>query len=305
VEDQASIGLLLGSRDSSGVLLSPEGVVAGRVSVPNSSTVADGIDGLVGMVAQLLRKARRLQVAVESVGIGFPGVIDPAEGTVRGTRMALRAWRGVALAEMVSQRVGLPVVARNDVVCALLGEAALGSVVGERDVIMAYSSTGVGGAIMLGGQVRLGRRGAVGHLGHIPSEAAAGLRCSCGGVGHLDSIASAAGMTRWYRRQRHLDPSEAPYLRTVTEAAGHGDHLAVEALRTGGTALGMALGGLANLLEPDVIVLAGESANDPIYRAAVVDALNGEIIVGNAAPDLRLAALGGQAQVIGAALAPR
>ncbi len=296
------IGLLLGSQDSSGALVDRTGRVLARVSVPNAATPHEGIEGLVGMAAQLRRKAVRLAAGVEAIGVGFPGVIDPIDGSVRGTRTALRTWRGIPLAAELQERLGRPVTVRNDVVGILLGESAVGAAVGERDVVLAYSSAGVGGAIMLGGRVLLGRRGAAGHLGHIQSPAAAGLRCSCGGMGHLDSIASTTGMTRWYREQRRLNPGDVPYLRVVTEAAARGDRVASQALRLGGSALGMALGGVANLLEPDVVVLAGESATDLEYRSAAVAALVAEVIPGNVLPEVRVAALGGDAQVIGAAL---
>lgn len=298
----ARIGLLLGSRDSSGVLVAPDGAILARVSVPNAGAVSDGVEGLVAMTAQLHRKADRLGASPVSVGVGFPGVIDPADGTIRGTRFAMRAWRGTSLAADLTQRLDLPVTVRNDVVCALLGEAAVGAAVGEQNVVLAYSSNGVGGAIMLDGQIVLGRRGTAGHLGHVPCEAAAGLRCSCGGLGHLDSVASAAGMTTWYRRQVRLDPSGAPYLRVVTDAAAAGNATAIATLQRGGTALGKALGGVSNLLEPDVMVLAGESAADSIYTAAVITALNAEIIPGGEAPEIRMSVLRGDAQVVGAAL---
>ncbi len=298
----AGIGMLVGSRDSSGALVAADGRVLARVSVPSTATPADGVEGLVGMATLLLRKAQRADVRVDRVGVGFPGVIDPADGSVRGTRFAMRAWRGSPLARMLQERLSLPVTVRNDVVNVMLGEQAAGAAVGEREVVLAYSSTGVGGALLLDGRIRLGRRGAAGHLGHVPAAAAAGLRCSCGGMGHLDSIASAAGVTRWYREQRHLDPADAPHLGAVTQAAARGDAVARAALAIGGSALGRELGGLSNLLEPDVIILAGESARDPYYRDAVEQALVGEIIPGNDAPELRLSALGGDAHLIGAAL---
>lgn len=298
----ARIGLLLGSRDSYGVLVAPDGVILARVSVPNAGEVADGVDGMVAMATQLGRKAGRLDREPIAVGVGFPGVVDPVDGTIRGTRFAMRQWRDTPLAGLLADRLGMPVTVRNDVVAALLGEAAAGAAVGQRNVVLAYSGAGVGGAIMLDGRLVLGRRGAAGHLGHVPSESAAGLRCSCGGCGHLDSIASAAGMTRWYRKQRRLDPSRAPYLRVVTDAAAAGDATAVAALRLGGTALGKALGGVANLLEPDLVLLAGESTTHEEYRSAVVEALRSEIIPGNEPPRIKSAALGGDARAVGAAL---
>ena len=301
----ARIGLLVGSRDSCGALVASDGTVLARVSVPNAGTPREGIEGLSAMASSLHRKAERLAVPVSGVGVGFPGVIDPGDGSIRGTRIAMRAWRGSPLAQLLGERLDVPVTVRNDVVCIMLGEAAAGAAVGERDVVLAYSSAGVAGAIMLDGTVFLGRRGAAGHIGHVPSAAAAGLRCTCGGSGHLDSVASATGMTRWFREQRRLDPADAPYLGVVSQAARRGDPVAIQALVRGGSALGVALGGLANLLEPDVVILAGESSADRHYREAAVAALQAEIIPGGFHPEARLAALGGDGQLMGDALGAR
>lgn len=301
----AAIGLLLGSRDSSGALVDERGRVLARVSVPNADGPAAGVDGLVAMARTLTRRGTRLEAQIRAVGIGFPGVIDPTSGTVRGTRAALGAWRGTKLQEQLAERLDLPVRVRNDAVCILLAEAAVGCVVGERNVLLAYSSTGVGGALLLDGAIVTGRHGAAGHLGHVPSAAAAGRRCSCGGCGHLDSVASAEGMTRWYREQRHLSPGDAPYLRVVAQAAEQGDAVAQEALHQGGAALGTALGGVANLVEPEVIVLAGASAAHEVYRNAATEALAAELIPGGARPAVRVSQLGADAQLIGAALGAR
>jgi glucokinase len=109
-------------------------------------------------------------------------------------------------------------------------------------------------------------------------------------------------MTRWYRDQRRLNPGDVPYLRVVIDASAKGDAVAREALLRGGSALGMALGGVANLLDPDVVILAGESTADEGYRSAAIEALHREIIPGGSLPEVRVASLGGDAQVIGAAL---
>ncbi len=298
----AAIGMLLGSRDSSGALVSGDGRVLARVSVPNADTPQGGLEGLVAMAISLTRRARRRGMEVVAAGVGFPGVIDPSDGTVRGTRTALRAWSGTSIGAHLQQRLGIPVRVRNDVVSILTGEAEAGAAVGERNVVLAYSSTGVGGAIMVDGRILTGRHGVAGHLGHVPSAAASGLPCTCGGTGHLDSVASAASMTAWYREQRRMAAGDVPYLRVVAEAAEQGDVVAAEALQRGGAALGVALGGVANLLEPDLVVLAGESAGNSIFREALLTALDGEIIPGNEGPQIRIAHLGADAQVIGAAL---
>jgi len=302
---QTWIGLLVGARESSGALVDHSGTVLARISVPAATGPEEALDGLQAMVRRLSSKAAKSGSDVGAVGVGFPGVVDPQDGDVHATRNALRAWIGVDPAARLRERVGLPVSVRNDVACVLLGELVAGAVRGERNVLVAYSSTGVGGAILLDGRLVVGRHGLAGHLGHVPVPGAQGLPCTCGGTGHVDSVASAAAMTRLYAERRALAPGDVPYLLAVSQARLSGDDVARQTLEQGGTALGAALGGASNLLEPEVLLLAGEAMADPIYRAALEREVADQLVAGGAAPDIRLAELAGDAQLIGAAMGAR
>jgi glucokinase len=301
----AWIGLLLGSRDSVGALVGDDGRVLARVSVPNANSPTDGVPGLLAMVRRLRSKGERIDRPPLGIGVGFPGVIEPADGSVRGTRAAWRSWTGFPLAAELGAQAALPVVVRNDVVSILAGERAVGAARGATDVVLAYASYGVGGAAVIDGALVLGPSGSGGHLGHIPVPGAAGRPCSCGGEGHVDAVSSGEAMTDAYRKRAGLTPGQAPYLRVVSEAALGGDQRAQEVLTQGGLALGRALGGIANFLAPALIVLAGGCIEAPGYRAAVERALLAEVIPGAAPPVVVRSGLGGDAQVIGAALAAR
>ncbi|MFE0463541.1 ROK family protein [Kitasatospora sp. NPDC058965] len=100
-----------------------------------------------------------------------------------------------------------------------------------------------------------GARHVAGHLGHLAVPAAAGLACSCGGTGHVEAVASGPAMLAAHRRAAG-DPG-VPDLRAVAALARAGDPVAAGVLATGAAALGQALGGLANLLDPDLVLVGG------------------------------------------------
>jgi glucokinase len=300
------IGLLLGSRDSAGALVDEQGQVVARVSVPNASAPADGLAGLVAMTTRLRSRAERLGLGpVGGVGVGFPGVIDPVDGVVRGSRASWRLWTGYPLQQALQDAVDLPATVRNDVVAILVAEQAFGHARGRTDVLVAYASYGVGGAALVHGRIVTGPHGGAGHLGHVPVPGASGRPCSCGGTGHLDAVSSGEAMTEAFRKRAGLTPGQAPYLRVVEEAARNGDPRAVEVLAHGGRALGRALGGLSNVLAPQLIVLAGACMAAPGYRAEVERSLRAETIPGVDPPEVALCVFGGDAQLVGAALAAR
>lgn len=103
-----------------------------------------------------------------------------------------------------------------------------------------------------------GFHGAAGHMGHIECSAAAGIPCACGRSGHLESVASGTSIGRMYdERFGRVDPSRPSVGRDVNDLCRAGDEKATEVIYDAGFALGASLGSLANILDPEVIVLSG------------------------------------------------
>ena len=118
--------------------------------------------------------------------------------------------------------------------------------------------TGIGGAYVENGRVMQGFHGAAGHMGHIECSAAAGIPCACGRSGHLESVASGTSIGRMYdERFGRVDPSRPSVGRDVNDLCRAGDAKATEVIHDAGFALGASLGSLANILDPEVIVLSG------------------------------------------------
>lgn len=272
-----------------------DGSVVARDAVPTPAR--EGAASILSAAAEVGSRVAAGR-AFEAVGVGSAGVIDRA-GCVSSATDILAGWAGADVAGALRGRFGVPVTVVNDAHAHAVGEAVAGAGLGRETVLVMALGTGIGGGVVVAGRPLVGAHGAAGHLGHVPAADAAGLVCSCGRDGHLEPLASGTGIAALHRRL-----GGAPELtgRDVAEAAAAGDALASETLRRAGSALGTALGGLINVVDPDVAVIAGsvaqageawwEAARQAV-RASVLPALEDTPVVP--------AALGTDAALIGAA----
>ena len=248
------------------------------------------------------------------IGIGAAGVIDPATGTVVSATDSLPGWAGTDLVAELNARTGLPVRVVNDVHAHALGEAAAGASRTTSSSLLVAAGTGIGGGFITDGHLLTGRNSAAGHVGHVPSAAAAGLDCPCGGTGHVEAVASGPTILATYRRlvlgSDHVaatpasaNSATAPAnTRELAAAASAGDPLAVRAFEIGARALGSALGGIANVLSPEVIVVGGGLAEmDETWWVPLRAAFAAELIPATSGIELAKAELGQDAALIGAA----
>ncbi|WP_405774263.1 ROK family protein [Streptomyces sp. NBC_00859] len=287
------IGLDLGGTKIAAALVGPDGSVLARRSLATPAS-----EGAEAVLDALRDAARAVGRGATAIGVAAAGVVDPRSGTVTSATRSIRGWAGTALGSGLADRTGLPVACDNDVRAAAGPELA--SIDGGRaSLLFAAVGTGVGGALACDGRMLHGAAGIAGHLGHLPSPEAAGLECTCGGVGHLEAVASGPGITALYER---LSGQAVDRLQTVAERAASGDGGAMRAIITGARAMGRALGGLANTLGPDrVVVGGGVPGIGPLYQDALADSFARELM-----PPLRglrpVAPLhGADAAVLGAA----
>ncbi|MEU6019180.1 ROK family protein [Streptomyces sp. NPDC047515] len=170
---------------------------------------------------------------------------------------------------------------------------------GRGSLLFVAVGTGVGGAIAVDGRMLHGAAGLAGHLGHLPSPEAAGLPCTCGATGHLEVIASGPGIVAHYER---LAGSPVDRLETVAARAARGDAAAVRAITVGAAATGRVLGGLANALGPDRVVVGGGVPRiGPLYGDTLAAAFAAELMppLRGLVPEAPL--FGADAAVLGAA----
>jgi glucokinase len=166
----------------------------------------------------------------------------------------------------LEERLGWPVVLENDANAAAVGEMWLGAARGCRDVVSVTLGTGVGGGVILDGQLWRGAHGSAGEIGHTTVDPFSGLKCKCGNVGCLEMFASATAIVRMTRENLSQFPQsllnrEELTAERVYEAGRDGDELAVRVFKRFGTYLGIGLANLINIIDPEIIVIAGGAVN--------------------------------------------
>jgi glucokinase len=219
------------------------------------------IDRIVSAVAEALDHDGTTRRRVRALGIGLPGPVDPAAGLVISPAN-LPGFRNVPLNRILARATGIPSFLHHDAHLAALGEHRRGAARGASELIYVTVSTGIGAGLILGGELYAGAHGIAGEVGHIVVQRD-GPRCTCGNRGCLEAIASGTGIARAARESAYKTPSSAlhrlehPHAEDVARAARAGDELANAILENAGIYLGLAMGTLVNLFNPQLIVLGG------------------------------------------------
>jgi len=174
----------------------------------------------------------------------------------------LPGWHNVPVAALLKAATGVPTHLENDAQLAAYGEFHKGAGQGSRHLVFVTISTGIGGGIVIDGKLYSGAGGAAGEVGHVVIDPG-GPMCSCGRRGHLEALASGTSMARIAgERIAAGEPSTLSELESITArelgvASAAGDALATSVLADAGRLLGLGLGGLLNVLDPEVLVLGG------------------------------------------------
>lgn len=233
--------------------------------------------GRINTEAQLgrTRVQENLLLAIEGVrngeavgiGVGSPGQIDFRTGVVIGATPNISDWIGVNIKSLVEKRFNLQCIVDNDVNAMLLGEYAYGAGRGFRDLVGITLGTGVGGALILGGELYRGHAFAATEIGHM-SINFDGIPCGCGGVGCIEEYGSGRAMVR--EAKRLIEEGETTSLTKMTggnlstltaelisQAHRAGDELATRVIEQVGTWIGYGVANLINLLNPERVIVGG------------------------------------------------
>lgn len=306
---QHAIGVDLGGTKTAAGVVSASGEVlfSETIGTLNRDGGEAILDATAALVSGLVARARAQGLEVSGVGVGSAGVIDAGSGTVVSATDAILGWAGTELTAGLAGRLGLAagsVRAVNDVHAHALGEAWTGAAAGTASSLLVAFGTGVGGSFVLAGSPVLGHRYVAGHVGHIASPFAysrgRALACVCGRAGHVEAVASGPAIREAYLR---LGGSpEVPDTRAVFALANDGDAAAAAAISDAAAAAGQAVGGLANVLDPELVVVTGGLADaGELWWTPMETALRSELLAPLADLPVRRAALGNTAAVIGAA----
>ena len=256
-------GIDLGGTTVKLAFLNEEGTILDKWEIP---TVTENggkqiLPDIAASVASYLENSRVERSAVIGIGIGVPGPVS-SKGVVN--KCVNLGWGVFNIAQELSDLTGLPVKAGNDANVAALGEYWKGGGAGCENMILATLGTGVGGGIVVGGQLVYGAHGAGGEIGHLVLKKDETEPCGCGKFGCAEQYCSATGVVRLAKR--HLAATHAPStLRTlenmmakdVFDAAKAGDAPAAEILEQYYDCLGEFLANISCVVNPEVIVLGG------------------------------------------------
>ncbi len=231
-----------------------------------AQTAAEIVDRVVAVVEEVRDSVQSDGLAVLGAGFGIPCLLDRTRGlAVTAVNLPLV---DVPFADLMSERLDLPVFVDNDANAAMLAEWRFGAARGARDAALLTIGTGIGGGLVVNGEMARGSLGAGAELGHMVIEAD-GPRCqgNCPNRGCLEALASGTALTREATRLAREYPGsrlgraliEGVEIggHLVTELARDGDAAAVEALELIGRRLGVGIGNLVNMLNPDVVVIGG------------------------------------------------
>jgi glucokinase len=270
------------------------------------------------LVEQLLREideAREARPDVVAIGLGVPATIDYESGVaVSAVNLPLK---NLPVREIVSQHTGLPAFVDNDGNVAALAECLYGAAQGKPDIVMLTIGTGVGGGLILGGEIYRGSTGAGAELGHVVIQAD-GPPCqgNCPNHGCVEALASGTALGREARAVAESSPDSALGKalaegqevdgRVATEAALAGDQTAIEVFELIGGRLGVACASFANIFQPHAIVVGGGviAAGDLLLEPTRREVRERALDPMNKTPILE-ATLGNDAGMIGAAALAR
>jgi glucokinase len=259
-----------------GVDLGGTNIVVGTVAqdgseilgIESAPTAAEkGPDAVVDRIVELVRRsiAQSPGKEIAGVGIGSPGPLDTKTGVVILTPNL--GWHNMPLRDRVAKGVGLPAELDNDANCAVFGEWWRGAARGAQHVVGLTIGTGIGGGIVLGGDLYHGASDMAGEVGHMTIDST-GRRCKCGNYGCLEAYASGpqiaaravegieSGADSALPRYVGGDLSKVT-AQVVYEAAHDGDEFADEVVRDTAKFLGAGVASILNIFNPEVVVICG------------------------------------------------
>lgn len=289
-------------------LFSTEGDILDKWEIP-TRTENEGEAVLPDTAESVLQKMKEKGIAsadVEGVGIGIPAPVT-AEGIVKDS--ANVGWKYKEVKRELEELLGgIKVRAGNDANVAAMGEMWLGAGKGEKNLIMVTLGTGVGGGIVIGGQMLVGENGAGGEIGHLCVKRDEEESCGCGLRGCLEQYASATGIARLAKLRLAKNDDETilrgtnPDAKAVFDAVKAGDAVAIQIAEEFGVYLGEAMANLAVVINPAVIVIGGGvSRAGDVLLPFIEKPFQKKAFFANRETRFVLAALGSDAGICGAA----
>jgi glucokinase len=315
MRSRLAIGIDIGGTKVAGGVVDVDGNVTHRArrDTPHRSKSPSVVEGtILEVVAELMQVVA--PETVDAVGIGAAGFVAADRATV--VFAPHLSWRHEPLQQALQKRVAVPIFVDNDANAAVWAEWKFGAAKGETHVMMITLGTGIGGGILINGQVQRGRFGIAGEFGHM-QVVPGGHRCECGNRGCWEQYASGNALVREAhslfsanspiasdlldRVEGVIDNLTGPL---ITQAAHDGDPTAQELLAEIGSWLGVGIANLAAAFDPGMFVIGGGvSAAGDLLLTSARETFKRHLTGRGYRPEARIVAaqLGNDAGLIGAA----
>jgi glucokinase len=261
------LGIDIGGTQIKAGMVDEDGAILASRTIPTPTDLDDFMPSMHTVIAWLIEATSK----PDGVGVGCKGIINPDTTQVEILPGPLHFLEGLRLSDLVGMSDTTPVFADNDARVALAGEVVWGAARDRTNVVMLTLGMGVGGAVLVNGQVLRGHSGVAGHLGHMTIDPD-GAKCACGNRGCLETVFSARAiegeawaavhrgcsstLTRLFR-----DHPQLASCRTIFQAASEGDELCRSIVAKAIAKLGAAIAGLLHVFDPEIVILGGQVAD--------------------------------------------
>ena len=297
-----------GTKIAAGVVAADDKIIE-AVAVPTPLRQDALVQGILDTVSDL----RCHYPGVAAVGVGAARMVDWPSGHIRWAPNI--SYQDLPLQQLLTEGTGLPAVVENDANAAAWAEAIAGAGAGLNNIIGMTIGTGIGAGIIINRELQRGDTGIAGEVGHILVNPSGDQQCGCGTTGCLEAMASGTALGRAGRRAAAADPvgrlaelaggPDEVTGETVHQAAHEGDPTARQLFDQIGYWLGIGIASLANVFDPQRIILAGGlAATGDLLLRPTRESFEHHIFAGEyrKMPTLTPALLGPEAGLIGAAL---
>ena len=266
------IGVDIGGTKVATGIVSKEGKLIQKAVLPTlaKTGIETSLNQVYKSIEDVLAISKIKKNEIEGIGACAPGPLDPLNGIVHNPPN-LPGWKEVPLAALLGKRFRLKTRIENDANAAGMAEVIWGAAKGYRHVFYVTVSTGIGTAVIINGKIYHGKNGMAGEGGHVTvNYDGKHSKCNCGNIGCIEALASGPYTVRRLRRKLKKDPSiktnildmvdgnlDDITMVTLGQAAREGDSLAIETIHEEARLLGIWLGSMVNLLDPEIIVIGG------------------------------------------------
>jgi glucokinase len=253
--DVGGTNIKAGAVDYQGKILSSMRVLSEAKSGPEGI-----LNKLQGIVTELISQQKgQMPMAI---GLGIPGAINSRDGVVTQAPN-FPGLNGLPLRNLMHEKLNIPCFMDNDANCIAFGEMWVGAGRDYSHILLLALGTGIGGGVIIDGEMLRGADGMAGELGHIAVEIN-GAKCNCGSSGCLETIASATGILRMFREQITDHPestlnsvNSAITPAVIFEEATKGDKLAKSLIEQAGRGLGVGMASFINIFNPEIVIIGG------------------------------------------------